>query len=81
MALEGIDLAILSARLGVARLGASRLGFYPCEVESTGATEPGEYVWKEQTLPETQWELDDDCEGSVCGLRPEADFSYTVVST
>lgn len=75
MALEGTDIAILSSRLGVARLGASRLGFYPDDVEGTGTSEPGEYVWKETFPPETQWYLQ--TEGPTCGKRPVANFTFT----
>lgn len=55
MGLSGRDLAILTARAGCARAGASRAGFTPNEVESTGKSEPGEYVWKEEELPTTTW--------------------------
>ena len=75
MALQGRDLAILSARFGVARFGASRFGFCPDDVEGTGADEPGEYVWKEQALPTTTWTLQSQCEGNVCGWRPVASFT------
>ena len=40
MALSGRDLAILSARFGVARFGASRFGFYPDDVEGADNDEP-----------------------------------------
>lgn len=73
MALEGTDLAILTSRLGCARLGASRLGFCPDDVEGPGATEPGEYIWKEQKPPTTTWVLQTD--SSVCGYRPRASFT------
>ncbi len=35
------DIAILSARVDVARVGASRVGFYPEDVEGAGTSEPG----------------------------------------
>jgi hypothetical protein len=63
MTLQGHDLAILTARFGAARFGASRFGFIPCpeDVKGSGAVEPGEYVWKEETVPsqevETDWTL------------------------
>ena len=57
MALREDDLAILSARFGVARFGASRFGFYPDDVEGSGNDEPGEYVWKEDKPPTTLWTL------------------------
>jgi PKD repeat protein len=69
------DLAILSARAGVARFGASRFGFYPDEVEGTGTAEPGEYVWKEAFPPTTEWTLDSLY--SYCGTRPVAAFSMS----
>ena len=75
MAIEGTDIAILSSRVGVARLGASRLGFYPDDVEGTGTSEPGEYVWKETFPPETQWYLQ--TEGPTCGRRPVANFVFS----
>ena len=66
MALQGSDLAILTARFGAARFGASRFGFIPCpeDVEGTGTAEPGEYIWKEVVPPTTDWTLVD--ENCVC---------------
>jgi hypothetical protein len=64
MALADNDLAILSARFGVARFGASRFGFVPCpeDVEGLGHDEPGEYIWKEEHPPITEWTLvEEDC--------------------
>lgn len=68
MALQKHDLAILTARFGVARFGATRFGFIPCpeDVMGTGTDEPGEYVWKEETPAsqdvETDWTLQtEDC--------------------
>jgi len=73
MALRDDDLAILSARFGVARFGASRFGFVPEYVEGTGTEEPGEYVWKEQKPPTTLWTLQSIY--SYCGERPVASFT------
>lgn len=73
MALRDDDLAILSARFGVARFGASRFGFCPDDVEGTGATEPGEYIWKEHKPPTTLWTLQSIF--SHCGERPVAAFT------
>lgn len=75
MALSSTDLAILSARFGVARFGASRFGFCPDDVEGSGTDEPGEYVWKEKKLTETTWTLQGQCEGNVCGWKPRASFT------
>jgi PKD repeat protein len=71
----GTDLALLSARLGVARLGAVRLGFFPWDVKGATNDEPGEYIWDEVKPPTTQWELLPGCEGAVCGFRPVASFT------
>jgi PKD repeat protein len=73
MALRNADLAILSARFGVARFGASRFGFCPDHVEGTGHDEPGEYVWKEEKPPTTLWTLQSLY--SFCGERPVASFT------
>ena len=59
MSLQGTDLALLSARVGVARIGAFRLGFAPDDVEGAGTVGPGEYAWQE-LKPEDdgqEWEL------------------------
>jgi hypothetical protein len=64
VALADNDLALLSARFGVARFGASRFGFVPCpeDVEGVGHDEPGEYIWKEEHPPVTEWTLvNEDC--------------------
>lgn len=64
MTLRSNDLALLTARFGVARFGASRFGFIPCpeDVEGAGNDEPGEYIWREVPLPTTDWTLDaEDC--------------------
>jgi PKD repeat protein len=47
VSLQGTDLALLSARIGVARIGAFRLGFAPDDVEGPGTVGPGEYGWQE----------------------------------
>ena len=67
------DIAILSARVDVGRVGAFRVGFYPEDVEGSGSSEPGEYIWKEYFPPTTQWTLM--TEGRICGNRPEAGFT------
>lgn len=54
-AIDSTDLAILTARAGCMRAGASRAGFYPDDVEGTASDEPGEYVWKEDPPPTTSW--------------------------
>lgn len=73
MGLRDDDLAILSARVGVARFGASRFGFYPDDVEGSGTEEPGEYIWKEDKPPTTLWTLQSLY--SFCGERPTALFT------
>ena len=73
MALRSTDLAILSARFGVARFGASRFGFCPDNVEGVGADEPGEYAWKEDKPSETLWTLQ--TLYSFCGARPVCSFT------
>ncbi len=57
MALSGTDIAILSARFGVARFGASRFGFVPDDVEGESMDEPGEYIWKQDKPADTVWTL------------------------
>jgi hypothetical protein len=65
MAISSTDLALLSARLGVARLGASRLGFIPYDVEGALSDEAGEYVWHEIVPPESNvWTLV--CDSWIC---------------
>lgn len=71
--LASTDLALVTARLGCLRLGASRLGFYPYDVKGPGATYPCEYMWREVKPPTTQWTLVH--EGVMCGKRPVAAFS------
>ena len=48
MSLKGTDLALVSARIKTARIGAFRLGFAPDDVEGTGTVGPGEYAWQER---------------------------------
>lgn len=72
------DLALVTARVGCCRLGASRLGFTPWDVNGPGATYPCEYMWREVKPPTTQWTLQ--TEGVVCGKRPVAAFTMTGVS-
>lgn len=72
------DLALVTARVGCCRLGASRLGFTPYDVKGPGATYPCEYMWREVKPPTTQWTLV--TEGDVCGKRPVALFTMTGVS-
>ncbi len=74
-ALRSTDIAILSARFGVARFGASRFGFVPDNVEGTGQAEPGEYIWKEDKPAQTCWTLLS--QFSFCGQSPTASFSAT----
>jgi PKD repeat protein len=71
--LASTDLALVTARLGCLRLGASRLGFYPFDVNGPGTAYPCEYMWREVKPPTTQWSLV--YEGIVCGKRPVAAFS------
>jgi len=72
MALENRDLAILSARFGVARFGASRFGFCPLDVEGASNDEPGEYIWKEHKPSRTDWTLQTPC--LICGAQSVASF-------
>jgi PKD repeat protein len=66
--ISGTDLALTTARVGVARVGAFRVGFIPDFVKPTG-----EYGWDEVKPPTTQWTLiTEDC---VCGKRPVAAFT------
>src|SRR5512142_66467 len=76
MALQGTDLALVSARIGVARIGAFRLGFFPDDVEGTGTVGPGEYAWQE-IKPEDdgqEWELM--TPWSMCATPPVASFTH-----
>jgi len=73
MALAGRDLAILSARFGVARFGASRFAFCPDDVEGITNDEPGEYIWKEDKPPTTTWTLQ--THNCYCGTPPVASFT------
>jgi len=75
VSLQGTDLALLSARVGVARIGAFRLGFAPDDVEGVGTVGPGEYAWQE-IKPEDdgqEWELM--TPWSMCAMPPVADFT------
>lgn len=96
MTLRHDDLALLSARFGVARFGASRFGFIPCpeDVEGTGTDEPGEYIWREVQPPTTEWEIiNEDCVcRDLCTLalgaisttgcpNPDIDMTVTVALT
>jgi len=49
MALQSTELALLTARVGVGRVGAIRLGFAPkyTEGDTPGSIGP-RYVWREQ---------------------------------
>lgn len=75
MAIDSTDLALVTARVGCCRLGASRLGFTPYDVKGPGSAYPCEYIWREVQPPTTQWTLV--TEGVVCGKRPVADFTYS----
>ena len=75
MAIDSTDLALVTARVGCCRLGASRLGFTPYDVKGPGSPYPCEYIWREVQPPTTQWTLL--TEGVVCGKRPVADFTYS----
>jgi PKD repeat protein len=57
MGISGTDLALVTARVGRARVGAFRVGFIPCFVKGAGAVEPGEYGWDEIKPPTTTWTL------------------------
>ena len=75
MSLQGTDLALVSARVGVARIGAFRLGFAPDDVEGPGTVGPGEYGWQE-VKPEDDgqdWELM--TPWSMCAPPPVASFT------
>ena len=78
MSLQSTDLALVTARVGLCRIGASRLGFAPYDVRGAGSAYPGEYVWRELKPPATQWTLA--TEGVVCGQRPTALFTMSGVS-
>lgn len=56
MALTGTQRAILTARLGVARLGAIRLGFAPKATQGeTPGSQGGFYSWRRVYPPTTAW--------------------------
>ena len=76
MSLQGTDLALVSARIGVARIGAFRLGFFPEDVEGVGTVGPGEYAWRE-IVPEDdgqEWEII--TAWSMCAEKCVASFTY-----
>jgi len=76
VSLQGTDLALVSARIGVARVGAFRLGFAPDDVEGPGTVGPGEYGWQE-VKPEDDgqdWELM--TPWSMCAPPPVAAFTH-----
>lgn len=75
MAIDSTDLALVTARVHCCRLGASRLGFTPYDVKGPSSPYPCEYIWREVQPPTTQWTLI--TEGTVCGKRPVADFTYS----
>jgi len=75
--IQNHDLALTTARFGAGRFGASRFGFIPCPEDVLGAddpTDPGLYVWTEETpesqIEETVWTLEnEDCAcRSLCTL-------------
>lgn len=78
MGIESRDIAILSARVGVARFGASRFGFCPDDVEGAANDEPGEYIWKEHKPDRTDWTLQTPC--LICGDASVASFIATPTS-
>ena len=75
MAIDSTDLALVTARVHCCRLGAARLGFTPYDVKGPGSPYPCEYIWREIQPPTTQWTLI--TEGTVCGKRPVANFTYS----
>ena len=75
MSLEGTDLALVSARIGVARIGASRLGFAPDDVEGSGTVGPGEYAWQEIKPEDDGQDWDLMTPWSMCAAPPVASFT------
>lgn len=75
MALQGTDLALLTARIGVARIGAFRLGFAPDDVEGAGTVGPGEYAWQEVKPEDDGEEWDLMTPWSMCAEPPVASFT------
>ncbi|OFX02422.1 MAG: hypothetical protein A3E78_01965 [Alphaproteobacteria bacterium RIFCSPHIGHO2_12_FULL_63_12] len=56
MALSGNDRAILTARVGVARVAAFRVGFAPVDTQGlTPGSAGGFYIWSQVTMPTTTW--------------------------
>lgn len=80
MGISSTDLALLSARAGVARFGASRFGFIPYDVEGALGDEPGEYVWHEIEPPTpNDWTLV--CDSWVCAQSQKAAFEEEETAT
>lgn len=75
MSLQGTDLALLSARIGVARIGAFRLGFCPEDVEGAGTVGPGEYAWQEVKPEDDGQDWDLMTPWSMCAPPPVASFT------
>ena len=72
MSLQGTDLALVSARIGVARIGAFRLGFAPDDVEGPGTVGPGEYGWQEVKPEDDGQDWDLMTPWSMCAPPPVA---------
>ena len=75
MSLQGTDLALVSARIGVARIGAFRLGFAPDDVEGPGTVGPGEYGWQEVKPEDDGQDWDLMTPWSMCAPPPVASFT------
>ena len=75
MSLQGTDLALVSARIGVARIGAFRLGFAPDDVEGPGTVGPGEYGWQEVKPEDDGQDWDLMTPWSMCAAPPVASFT------
>jgi len=57
-ALQSTELARNTARVGVMRIGAFRIGFVPNDVEGeTPGSQGGIYKWREEKVTETVWTL------------------------
>lgn len=78
MSLQGTDLAPLSARVAVARIGAFRLGFIPEDVEGPGTTGPGEYAWQEIKPEDDGEEWHVVAAWSMCAEKCVASFTIDV---
>lgn len=76
MSLQGTDLALVSARIGVARIGAFRLGFAPDDVEGAGTVGPGEYGWQEVKPEDDGQDWDLMTPWSMCAAPPVAAFTH-----